>query len=137
MRKGLLGILVVAVLCSGAAMAQGPKADVFKGKLFPPNVILENQDQLNLTKDQYTAIRAAVVEVQENVAEHEWDVRDAYRSLMAELDQTPIDETQVMAYVDEALAAENAVKREQVMMLIKLKNLLDDEQIAYLESVRK
>ena len=55
---------------------------------------------------------------------------------MAELDKSPIDEAQVLEYVDAALRAENEVKKLQVAMLIQLKNLLTDEQITYLESVR-
>ena len=75
--------------------------------------------------------------VQANVAEHEWDLREAYQSIMAELDKQPIDQAQVLEYVDAALDAENEVKKQQVTMLIELKNLLTDEQIAYLESIQK
>ncbi len=137
MRKGLMCWVAIGLLVTSPAMAKSPKDDVFKGKLFPPNVILEHQDELGLSQEQFTAIKAAVVEVQSNVAEHEWDVREAYMRLMRELDESPIDEDQVMVHVSEALAAENEVKKEQVKMLIQLKNLLTDEQIAYLESVRQ
>ena len=71
MRKGikrllpLAGLYLVLFVSAASAQGQGAPKDVFKGKLFPPNVILEHQDQLNLSKDQFTAIRAAVVEVQE------------------------------------------------------------------------
>jgi hypothetical protein len=126
---------VVAVLSVGMAVAAEPKDDVFKGKLFAPNIILENQTELGLSKDQFTAIRAAVVEVQGNVAEHEWDMREAYLLLMAELDKSPIDEDKVVAHASKAMLAENEVKKNQVLMLVRLKNLLTEEQIAYLESV--
>ena len=137
MRKELLVLLASACLCATAAGAAGPKEDVFKGKLFAPNVILENQAELSLSKQQFTDIKKAVVEVQANVAEHEWDVREAYQNILAELDKAPIDEQQVLEYVAAALKAENEVKKLQVTMLIKLKNLLTAEQIAYLDSVRQ
>ena len=137
MRKVLLITLLTSCLCLGTAAAAKPKADVFKGKLFPPNIILQHQDRLALSKEQFTAIKAAVLEVQANVAEHEWDVREAYQNIMAELDKTPIDEQQVLEYVGAALRAENEVKKLQVAMLVRLKNLLTDEQIAHLESVRE
>ena len=136
MRKGLLLLLVSVCLGGGIALAAGPKEDPFKGKLFAPNVILENRDALGLSKEQFTDIRRAVVEVQANVAEHEWDVAEAYQELMAELDKAPIDEDAVLEHVEAALLAENEVKKLQVTMLIRLKNLLTDEQIAYLESQR-
>ena len=136
MRKGLLVLLAFVCLATTGAGAAEPKEDVFKGKLFAPNVILQNQGELSLSKQQFTEIRGAVVKVQGNVAEHEWDIAEAYQNIMAELDKSPIDEAQVLEYVDAALRAENEVKKLQVAMLVQLKNLLTDEQIAYLESVR-
>ena len=134
MKKVLLIALLTASLCLGTALAAQPKADVFKGKLFPPNVILEHQDRLALSKDQFKAIKAAVVEVQANVAEHEWDMREAYLGIMSELDKSPVDEDRVITLVNTALLAENEVKKEQMTMLIRLRNLLTDDQVAYLES---
>ena len=135
--KGILLILAAGCLLAGPAQAQGQKGDVFKGKLFPPNVILENQAELGLSKEQFTAIKKAVVAVQANVAEHEWDVREAYMSIMTELDKSPINEDRALEYVNVALLAENQVKKEQMAMLIRLRNLLTDEQVAYLESTRE
>ena len=135
------GIAIIAclMLCTGFAMAQDRdgKPDPFKGKLFAPDIILKNQAELNLTKEQFTAIRAAVVEVQSNVAEHEWDLREAYQKVLTALDESPIDEKKVLENVSEALLAENQVKKQQVAMLIRLKNLLNDEQVAYLESLQQ
>lgn len=133
MKKGLF--FLVAVLLLNPAYAAGPKDDVFKGKLFAPDIILEHQARLDLSKEQFTAIRAAVVEVQSGVAEHEWDLREAYQALMLELDKSPIDEAAVLKYANSALLAENQVKKKQMAMLVRLKNLLNPKQIAYLESV--
>ena len=137
MKRGL--VVLLACLCVGvtAADAKTPKDDVFKGKLFAPNVILENQAELGLSKQQFTEIKRAVVDVQANVAEHEWDVREAYQNILAELDRTPIDQALVLEYVDAALRAEKEGKKLQVAMLIRLKNLLTAEQVSYLESLRE
>ena len=135
MRKGILFVLTYIVLANGPAFGQMPKDDVFRGKLFAPNIVLENRAALNLTRDQYTAIRAAVVEVQADVAEQEWDMQEAYQALMLELDNSPVDADGVLKHVSAALMAENQVKKKQIAMLVKLKNLLTAEQIAYLESV--
>lgn len=124
---------VAALMLASPAGAQDKK-DPFKGKLFAPNVILENQAELNLSKEQFTKIRAAVVEVQGNVAEHEWDMREAYLLIMEELDKSPIDEDAVLEHAEAALLAENQVKKHQMAMLVRLKNLLTAEQIAILEA---
>lgn len=144
MRKGMKLLLpvfgIALVLLTSGAWAQGmgqPERDVFKGKLFPPNVILEHQDELALSRDQFAAIRTAVVEVQSSVAEHEWDMREAYQQVMARLDDAAIDEDAVLQNIDAVLKAENEVKKLQVRMLIKLRNLLTEEQVEYLRSVRQ
>ena len=108
--------------------------DIFKGKLFPPNVVMENRAELDLTREQYTAIRAAVVEVQTQVAEHEWDMQEAYTGVLESLDARPLDEQQIISKVKAVLAAENKVKLAQMGMLIRIRNLLSDEQIEILES---
>ena len=97
-------------------------------------MILENQAELGLSEDQFAGIRAAVVAVQGNVAEYEWDMREAYQKIMAELNESPISEDRVLEHAEVALLAENQVKKHQMMMLIRLKNLLTAEQIAFLES---
>ena len=141
MRHGIKMLMMLAGICLfllasvAAAQGQGNQRDVFKGKLFPPNIILEHQDELGLSKEQFTAIRAAVVEVQINVAEHEWDLREAYQRVLSDLDDSPIDEDKVLNNVQVALLAENQVKKMQVAMLIKLRNLLTDEQAEYLQTV--
>lgn len=131
----LLGICLVFLASVATAQGPGDQKDVFKGKLFPPNVIMEHQDELNLSKEQFTAIRAAVVEVQSNVAGYEWDLREAFQRVLSALDQSPIDEDEVIDRLEVALRAENEVKKQQVAMLIKLRNLLTDEQVEYLQSV--
>ncbi len=133
MRKGILCLLALAALGTSTALAEQQPKDVFKGKLFAPNIILENRDQLQLSKEQFTAIRSAVVEVQAGVAEHEWDMQEAYQALMLELDKSPIDEEKVLDYAGQALLAENQVKKKQMAMLVRLKNLLTADQIEYLE----
>jgi Spy/CpxP family protein refolding chaperone len=132
-------VLACLGLMSSVAFAQGlpGKKDVFKGKLFAPNVILEHQDELGLTKEQFTAIKTAVVEVQASIAGHEWDLREAYQQTLASLDETPIDEEQVMKNVKKALLAENQVKQLQVRMLIRLRKLLTPEQVEYLQAQRQ
>ena len=135
MNKIILLVLAVVSLGVGTAFAENAKGDVFKGKLFAPNIILEQRNELNLTKQQFTEIRAAVVEIQSGIAEHEWDMQEAYQSLMLELEKAPIDEAEVLKYANTALLAENQVKKKQMTMLIRLKNLLSAEQIDYLESM--
>lgn len=132
-KSALMFLCLTLMSSTGFARGLGGKGDVFKGKLFPPNIIMENREALGLTKKQFTAIRAIVVEVRTNVAEHEWDMQDAYRRVLSKLDETPVDEGQVLENVRAVLKAENQVKLMQITMLIKLRNLLTVEQVEYLK----
>lgn len=135
MRNRFAWLALLALVAAGTAGAAGEKGDPFRGKLFPPNVILEHREALELTKAQFTAIREAVVRVQADIAEHEWDLQEAYQEIMQSLDQKPIDEQKTLGHVSRALAAENEVKKKQMTMLIRIRNLLTDEQVAYLEQL--
>lgn len=125
-------IVLAGIVFTGTAAAE---EDPFKGRLFPPNVILEHRGALDLSKTQLTGIRAAVVDVQSKIAEYEWDMQQAYLALIEALDERPIDEETVLEHASVALEAENEVKKRQILMLVRLKNLLTGEQIAHLESV--
>lgn len=135
MRKGITLILLIAGLMVGVASAAGVKPDVFKGKLFAPNVILEHRVELDLSKQQFTKMKAIVLEVQTGVAEHEWDMQEAYQAVMKELNEAPIDESKVLKHAMAAMLAENQVKAKQMTMLVRLKNMLTPQQITYLEGL--
>ena len=139
MNKGLsilVGLCLAFVALGAAAQQQGEQKDPFQGKLIAPNVILDNRDELALSQAQLTAIRQAVVTAQGEIAEHEWDLREAYQLVMADLDESPVDADKVLANIEKALLAENEVKKRQVALLIELRNLLTDEQFTYLQSVK-
>ncbi len=131
----LFAVFVLSVFCIGTAAAEGT-ADLFRDKLFPPNLILEHQDELEMSREQFTRLREAVVQVQANLAEHEWDMREAYLRVIDELDAKPIDEERVIEIANEALLAENEIKKQHMAMLIRVRNILTDEQVEYLRSIQ-
>lgn len=140
MRKHVKACVVLTAVLATSAVAvaqdrQNPGKDVFKGKLFAPELIMSNQDELDLSREQYTALRKAVINTQSDVAEHEWDLREAYQAVLTALDESPVDKDRVLEHVDAALAAENEVKKRQVALLIELRNLLNDEQVSRLREL--
>ncbi len=126
-------LLVLAGLTfAGPAFADEDEEDIFKGRLFPVELVLEHRRELELTKAQSAEIREAVVNLQTSVPNLEWDLQEAYLDVLARLDERPIDEDAVMTPLRAALTAENEVKVQQLMMLIRIRNLLSDEQAALL-----
>ena len=111
---------------------QDANQDPFAGRLFAPNIVLENQNELGLTDSQLQQIRELVISTQTTVSEHQWDMREAYREVMTELDEATIDESVVAEKIQLVLETENKVKLAQMSMLIRLRNLLTQEQVAWL-----
>ena len=141
----LTAVLILAFAAGLSAYAQGQgrgqgqgQRDPFGGRLFAPNVVLQHQDELELTDAQRQQIRELVISTQTEVSENQWDMREAYREVMSVLDEPTIDEAAVTDLIEVVLETENRVKTAQIMMLIRLRNLLTPEQVSILrESSRR
>jgi Spy/CpxP family protein refolding chaperone len=137
-----LQIVRVALLCLAAAIAvplhaadQPDKDEWLKGRLFGPELVLKHQGKLKLTENQRDAIGAELKRVQAQAAESDWTLMSEASGLQELIDQHPVDSKAVMTSVDRIFTAENRKKRLYVEMLVNIKNLLTDEQVAYLKSV--
>ena len=53
------------------------------------------------------------------------------------LRSTPIDEARVLEQADKVMAQEREVKKMQLSMLVRIRNLLTPEQIAKLQEIRR
>ena len=135
-------IVRVVLLCLAAAIAaplhaadQPDKDEWLKGRLFGPELVLKHQGKLKLTEKQRDAIGAELKRVQAQAAESDWTLMSEASGLQELIDQHPVDSKAVMTSVDRIFTAENRKKRLYVEMLVNIKNLLTDEQVAYLKSV--
>lgn len=132
---GLLGVL----LLSGAslAVAQQPRQppqppDPLGGNLFPPELIMQNQQALGLTEDQKGYMIAEIQRTQEQATAVQWRLQREVEKLGALIRQERVDEAQVLAQIDSVLALERDMKRIQMTLLVRLKNHLTAEQQTYL-----
>jgi Spy/CpxP family protein refolding chaperone len=137
-----LQIVRVMLLCLAAVIAaplhaadQPDKDEWLKGRLFGPELVLKHQGKLKLTEKQRDAIGAELKRVQAQAAESDWTLMSEASGLQELIDQHPVDSKAVMTSVDRIFTAENRKKRLFVEMLVNIKNLLTDEQVAYLKSV--
>jgi Spy/CpxP family protein refolding chaperone len=137
-----LALVRVALLCLAATLAaplhaadQPDKDEWLKGRLFGPELVLKHQGKLKLTEKQRDAIGAELKRVQAQAAESDWTLMSEASGLQELIDQHPVDSKAVMTSVDRIFTAENRKKRLYMEMLVNIKNLLTDEQVAYLKSV--
>jgi len=131
------GLLCAMLALAPAARADGAesKDDWIKGRLFGPELILQNRKELKLTPKQLELIGAELKRVQAQAAESDWALMNEASQLQELIDQHPVDGKAVMAGVDRVFDAENRKKKLFMEMLVNVKNALTPEQVAYLKSV--
>ncbi|MGY8813130.1 MAG: hypothetical protein ACKVHQ_00225 [Gammaproteobacteria bacterium] len=103
------------------------------GKLFPPDLIMRNQDKLNLSSRQVTTIKNEMKTFQSGIVDIQWDLNEAQSRLEKELNTDKIDVDRALATVDNVMKAENDLKKSHLALLIKIRNVLDASQLAELE----
>lgn len=143
------------VLCARAAAAQdkpdwtrpGPAAapqarqqkpdDPFSKYLYPPELVFGHAEEIKLTDVQRNLIQTAVLAAQVKFLTLQMDLVKQTYAITAALSPAKVDSAKVLQQVDAVLTAEREVKRQQVALLVQIKNLLTPEQQAQLDKLRK
>ncbi len=115
----------------------GHGGDDFIGTLlFPPEMILGNQARLGLSEQQITDIKKLLSETHTAVIDRQVDLTAAAERLRNVLQNHPVDEEQALAAAEDVVTLEHGIKRIHLSLLIRLKNLLTEEQVAELKRMR-
>lgn len=141
-RAALLVAVLLAAATVGRAQMQpgrpgpgpepGQEQDPLMGSLFPPELIMQNQQALHLSDEQRTYILAEVQRAQTQTSPIAWRLQGAMEQLGIAVRQDRADEAQVLARLDSVLAVEREMKRAQITLLVRLKSRLTSEQQAFL-----
>jgi Spy/CpxP family protein refolding chaperone len=139
-----ISLLVALTLCAvAAAMAQQPSPspqpppdDPLARVLFPPELVMQHQQDIALRAEQRTAITKAIQDFQNKVVDLQWRMQDQSQRLATLLEKPVVDQTAALAQVDDVLGVEREVKRAHITLLIQIKNTLSAEQQAKLTALR-
>ncbi|HKS23204.1 MAG TPA: hypothetical protein VJZ76_10430 [Thermoanaerobaculia bacterium] len=118
------------------ALAQQPPEDPISKFLIPPELIMAHASEIALTDAQSAAIRNEVRQTQKKFIDLQWDMQDESGKMQQLLQQSPIDEARVLERADKVMALEREMKRAQLALLVRLKNLLTPAQVAKLKAMR-
>src|SRR5581483_702544 len=112
------------------AQQQQPQTpnDPFADSFFPPEMVMQNQEAIGLTDEQKNQLKTELRQAQMKFTELQWQLEDQVEKMVALTKQDHPDEQQALAQLDKVLAAEREVKREQVSLMIRIKNSLTPEQ---------
>jgi Spy/CpxP family protein refolding chaperone len=130
-------VTLAAVLCAVALRAEPPAPDPIAQNLYPPELIMRYASDIGLAEAQRNGIRDAVQKAQTTFVDAQFRMQEESEKLVRLLQGRTVDETAALAQVDRVLALEREVKRAQISLLVRLKNLLTEPQQQKLAELRK
>ena len=130
-------MIVCVLLLLGASVTRAQEADLSEN-LFPPELIMQNQQTLGLSEEQKNYLKTEIRKTQVLLTEAQWKLEDSVEKIVALLksDQIAIDEQTFIAQLDKVLNLEHDIKRTQMVLLVRLKNKLTPEQQARLRELK-
>jgi Spy/CpxP family protein refolding chaperone len=130
-----IAVVLQTALCWGQASA--PAADdPIAQTLFAPELVMKFRQEINLDDTQSRAIKEAIQKAQTKFLDLQWDMQSEQQKLVQLLKAQPVDEAAALAQVDRLLNQEHEVKKAQLSLLIRIKNLLSSSQQAKLNELR-
>ena len=135
MRSTTVIICVLIGLASRSASAQ-QLDDRFRNSIFPPELVMQNQQTLGLTDDQKAYFQSEIRQVQTRFADFQWKLESELEKMVLIANQQKVDEPQMLAQMEKVLGLEREIKRAQMTLFIRIKNKLTVEQQARLREIR-
>lgn len=111
-----------------AALAQTAVPDPVMENLFPPELIKQNQAVLNLSEIQKNALREEQEKSQDRVMALQERLQKEKQNLALLVKKDRVNESDALAAAEKALNLDRDIKREQLALLIRIKNRLTPDQ---------
>ena len=105
--------------------------------LFPPDKVLGHAQEIGLDDAQRKSIRAELKTAQSRFLDFQFDMQPETEKMVGLLQEKPVDEAKVLAQADRVMSLEREVKKTQLTLLIRIKNLLTPAQQAKLSELQK
>lgn len=133
----LLAGLLLLIGVSNATLAEAPGGDdPFSRYLFAPDVVMSHSLEIGLQDAQKTAIRNEVQKVQSKFLDSQFELQGEGEKMVRLLQEGTVDEAKTIAQVDRILALEREIKRTQISLLVRIKNILTPAQQARLVEIQ-
>jgi len=136
MRAGVLCICAAFLFTAGAVRAQQPDQDPIGQSFFAPELVFHHQEASGRGAEQKEYFKSEIRQAQLKFTELQWKLQDEMEKMVTLARQPHVDEQQLLAQLEKVLAAEREIKREQVTLLVRIKNKLTPEQQGKLSELR-
>lgn len=138
--KWCLGLFLLAGLMApqGAwAQAEERRPDPYSEVFFAPELIMTHRRAIGLTDEQRDAITGEIQDLQGRAVSYQFELLDEQQTLLEILAEDEVDLDRAMDQLDEFLETENRLKKAQVELLIRIKNILTRDQQRALREIRE
>ena len=136
MTRQILCMCALVVILGGAARAQQLGDDPIGQSFFAPELVIQHQEAIGLNAEQKDYFKAEIRQAQLKFTELQWKLQDEMEKLVSLVKQPRVDEQQALAQLERVLAAEREIKKEQVTLLVRIKNKLTPDQQSKLAELR-
>jgi Spy/CpxP family protein refolding chaperone len=137
MKSTLLLLLLIAPGSAFAQQAPSPEGDPISRYLIPPDLVMNQSEQIGLNEKQRATIKGEIQKMQAKFLDAQWDLQEETGKMTQLLQRSPADETKILEQADKIMALEREIKRAHLTLLVRIKNALTAGQIAKLESFRR
>ena len=138
MKRTLAAASLLLLLCAAApALAEEGGDDPFARYLFPPDRVMGHSLEIGLEDAQKTAIKNEVQKAQSKFTDAQFELQAEGEKMIRLLQEKPVDETRVLSQVDRILSIEKEIKKTQITLLVRIKNVLTPAQQAKLTETAK
>lgn len=139
-----LAAMSALVMLSTVLFAQAPMhpgqgmqdRDPLRDVMYPPDMVMRYQDEIQLKKEQKELIISTMEESQKKFTRLNWDLQAEMSALQKLLAESNVNESQVMTQLDKVLDQERQIKKTQMTLMIRTKNALTEEQRAKLNGLK-
>ena len=98
---------------------------------------MRHQEAIALGEDQRQTLIHEVQQLQSDIVPLQFELSEAAEKLERLLAGPEIDEARALAHVDQVTGLEAQVKKRHLTLLVRIKNLLTEEQQRKLEELRR
>ena len=134
-----LWMLFIAIAMSfvwtSSASAQ-PRVDILKELVPPPKLLLRHQEELGLTQKQKDGLKTVIKDSQAASLDLEFKVQEEAEKLAKLMAADKVDVDKTLAQADKLMAAETALKRVKLEMMLRTKALLTPAQLQKIDEFR-
>lgn len=136
MRKTII-FSVLILLCCGAPIAKECNKKLPPHSLFSSRFIIDYKDEIELSKGQMQAVSDLVKQLQSEITTIHKEIFRESQRFQEFLTSSKVDEKEALARIDKILNIQNREHRSRLFHLIRLKNILTDNQQERLLEIRR